>query len=231
MSSDSPVPNEQPIQDDVQIVFDQPVYEHGSPEYYVNMFCNPEKIQADYYVLKLYIPPEHTELIDLYRAAIEKHNMHNDEEVFHNSGFDLFVPNDEVFDTPFQTKMVDLGIQCEMLHNRYYMHADTESGAMPTWWWCPCYSGYYLYPRSSMSKTPLMLSNHVGIIDSGYRGNIMAATRWLSLSTESPYRVSKHTRLYQICAPNLARIYVTLVDKEELTTTSRGEGGFGSTGV
>ena len=36
--------------------------------------------------------------------------------------------------------------------------------------------GYYLYPRSSISKTPLILANSVGIIDSGYRGNIKAAT-------------------------------------------------------
>ena len=37
------------------------------------------------------------------------------------------------------------------------------------------YVGYYLYSRSSTgSKTPLRLSNSVGIIDSGYRGNIKA---------------------------------------------------------
>ena len=35
-------------------------------------------------------------------------------------------------------------------------------------------TAYYLYPRSSMgSKTPLRLSNSVGIIDAGYRGNII----------------------------------------------------------
>ena len=37
------------------------------------------------------------------------------------------------------------------------------------------YVSYYLYPRSSVStKTPLRLANSVGIIDSGYRGNIKA---------------------------------------------------------
>ena len=37
----------------------------------------------------------------------------------------------------------------------------------------PC--GYYLYPRSSTgSKTPLRLSNSIGVIDSGYRGNLIA---------------------------------------------------------
>ena len=221
-----------PMQDevDIPVIFDKLTYNHGSPEYYANMFCNPDKVHTDYYVLKIYIPPEHAELIELYRDAIAKHNRNNDEELFHNSGFDLFVPNDQVFDTPLQTKMVDLGIQCEMIHNRYYMHADNESDSVPSWW-CPCYTGYYLYPRSSMSKTPLMLSNHVGIIDAGYRGNIMAATRWLTLSGDKPYTVAKHTRLYQICGPSLARVYATLVDKDDLTITSRGDGGFGSTGV
>ena len=36
-------------------------------------------------------------------------------------------------------------------------------------------TGYYSYPRSSISKTPLLLANNVGIIDSGYRGNIKVA--------------------------------------------------------
>ena len=33
---------------------------------------------------------------------------------------------------------------------------------------------YYLYPRSSISKTPLRMSNSTGIIDAGYRGEIIA---------------------------------------------------------
>lgn len=35
-------------------------------------------------------------------------------------------------------------------------------------------TGFYLYPRSSISKTPFRLANSVGIIDSGYRGNLIA---------------------------------------------------------
>ena len=90
--------------------------------------------------------------------------------------------------------------------------------------------GYYLYPRSSISKTPLMMANSVGIIDSGYRGNIMAKVRYFPFNeTDGIYKVESGTRLFQICAPDLSPIIVRIVDT--LTETSRGEGGFGSTGM
>ena len=73
-----------------------------------------------------------------------------------------------------------------------------------------------------------MLSNHVGIIDSGYRGNIKAAVRCLNADQ---YYVQKFQRLVQICHPSLCSIKVKLVETEnDLTSTNRGEGGFGSTG-
>jgi dUTP pyrophosphatase len=88
--------------------------------------------------------------------------------------------------------------------------------------------GYYMYARSSISKTPLMLANHVGIIDSGYRGVLMAAFRNLDLLQ---YNIQSNTRLVQITNPSLSPIFVELVDESELSTTARGSGGFGSTGI
>jgi len=73
-----------------------------------------------------------------------------------------------------------------------------------------------------------MLGNHVGVIDSGYRGFLMGAFRNLS---QTPYKVEEGVRLLQICEPSLKPIYVEMVDECELSTTERGEGGFGSTGV
>ena len=87
--------------------------------------------------------------------------------------------------------------------------------------------GYYSYPRSSISKTPLLLANSVGIIDSGYRGQIIGAFRNLSIE---PYKVEQYTRLLQICAPDLRPFTVELVDNTFFEETLRGEGGFGSTG-
>ena len=168
-------------------------------------------------VLKLCIDDE--ELRAAYIPRIEAHNKALLENSYPDSGFDLLVPDNKHFTLPFESSMIDFQIKTEMLH---YNGLD---GKMRT-------SPFFLFPRSSMSKTPLILANHTGVIDSGYRGNIKGAFKWLkSESDKSPnYLVEKHTRLLQISHPTLYPIYVVIVDKEDLTTTSRNEGGFGSTG-
>ena len=86
-------------------------------------------------------------------------------------------------------------------------------------------AGYYLYPRSSISKTPLIMANSVGIIDHSYRGNIMAK---VYNTSNKEFTVKKGERLFQLCMPTLEPFTVEFVD--ELDTTERGTGGFGSTG-
>jgi dUTPase len=103
-------------------------------------------------------------------------------------------------------------------------------------------SGFYLYPRSSISKTRMRLANSVGIIDAGYRGDIIAAVDTIGIfgsndiwhvwkETLSP--IQKYDRYFQLCAPDLSPFLVHIVDTEaELgAPTTRGQGGFGSTGV
>ena len=85
---------------------------------------------------------------------------------------------------------------------------------------------YYLYPRSSISKKGLMMANSVGIIDRGYRGELMGAVR--NVSTED-VTVTRGERLFQIVAPNMGHI-AEAVRWTALDDTVRGEGGFGSTG-
>ena len=85
---------------------------------------------------------------------------------------------------------------------------------------------YYMYPRSSIIKTPLRIANSVGIIDRGYRGNLMACFDNIS---DEDYTIVKGTRLIQICSPYLDSISFSL--KDNLSETSRGSGGYGSTGV
>jgi len=86
--------------------------------------------------------------------------------------------------------------------------------------------GYYLYLRSSTgSKTPLRMSNMVGIIDFDYRGEICGIVD--NLSNED-WIIEKHQRLFQLCSPDLSPINITL--SENLSKTIRGENGFGSTG-
>lgn len=86
-------------------------------------------------------------------------------------------------------------------------------------------TGYWLVPRSSISNTPLRMSNSIGLIDAKYRGYIMAKVDNLS---EHSYHIAKGTRLFQLVGPTLEPITFELVN--QLSDTSRGEGGFGSTG-
>ena len=79
---------------------------------------------------------------------------------------------------------------------------------------------YYLYPRSSISKTPLIMANSVGIIDKDYRGNIMAKVRNIPLKNKDyekesyfeSYHIEKGTRLFQICSPDLSPLKVVVVN-------------------
>lgn len=123
---------------------------------------------------------------------------------FHDgdAGLDLYVLEEICFE-PGETKAIKLGISCQ-----------PEDGF-----------AYYLFPRSSISKTPLRMSNSIGLIDGGYRGEIMAMCD--NIKAES-YIVEKGQRLFQLVAHDSSPIYYKLV--EELDLTSRGKGGFGSTG-
>ena len=82
-----------------------------------------------------------------------------------------------------------------------------------------------LFPRSSVYKTGQTLSNCVGVIDSGYRGEIMLK-----------YALSPYGLDYQI-GERVGQLiimpypHVEFVEENELTQTERGEGGYGSTGA
>ena len=146
-----------------------------------------------------------------YVQAAEQHNAmicdiaHGS---YYDSGFDLFVPEEQA--------MFGLG---KKINHRVRCAAYSDN-------WTA--TGFPVYPRSSISKTPLRLANNVGIIDSGYRGNILGAFDCFS-DGAAEYKVKEGQRLLQICAPNLNPFFVKVVD--HLDDTSRGAGGFGSTGV
>jgi dUTP pyrophosphatase len=118
-----------------------------------------------------------------------------------------------------------------------------------------------LFPRSSLSKTSLVLANHVGVVDSGYRGEVKFRFKELNMSlkqiepeilktlqddrerkglplltgptessiwhaSESSYEVGD--RIGQLVIIPYPQIEFEEV--EELSSTERGEGGYGSTG-
>ena len=117
-----------------------------------------------------------------------------------------------------------------------------------------------LFPRSSLSKKDLILSNHVGVIDSGYRGNIMfkfkvdhdywcASTdtqvfeEYLDAGLFGFYETKEHEHFGHIVESSCYAIgerigqilimpYPTITFEEvnELSSTERGAGGYGSTG-
>lgn len=165
-----------------------------------------------YGILKIAITNTDTDFKNDYNKYIIKHNDSIINDKYPNAGFDLLIPIETIIPKNLvSSKLVPLDIKCEMV--------DENNNPI----------GFYMYPRSSISKTPLMLANHVGVIDSGYRGVLMGAFR--NLDSDSDYKIEKNTRLLQITHPGLRPIFVKVVDESELSDTSRGEGGFGSTGV
>jgi dUTP pyrophosphatase len=88
--------------------------------------------------------------------------------------------------------------------------------------------GYFgaIFPRSSIRNTPLILSNCVGVIDSGYRGEIVFSFRWVNTADGMQYKSGD--RIGQLVILPLPE-----VEFEEvlvLSESKRGVGGFGSTG-
>ena len=150
--------------------------------------------------MKLLIKTENPVLTTVYSS----HQHYNPGD----SGLDLFCP-ETITINPGETVKINLQIKCEALSN------DGQRNV-----------SYYLYPRSSIIKTPLRLSNSVGIIDAGYRGDIIACVD--NIKNES-YTITQGDRLFQICAGNLEPIEFQLAN--DLSNTQRGFGGFGSTGL
>lgn len=195
------------------------------------------------------------ELIEIYKNAIEDYNDKCKENIFMDSGFDLFIAIDHFMRKYSQNTINHYIRACCYMKNPSYI-GDISDSYVP--------SAYYLYPRSSISKTPLRMANSVGIIDSGYRGSIMAKvdvhtynfpnqdTQLQNQTYDKSkqfkensnniqvkhknefYHVQKNMRLFQLCSPTLTPFkQVILVNKHDKMmskyATERGEGGFGST--
>jgi dUTP pyrophosphatase len=83
-----------------------------------------------------------------------------------------------------------------------------------------------VFPRSSIRKYDLSLTNCVGVIDSGYRGEIQATFRKEAGIPSKRYEVGdKIAQMIILPYPS-----IQFIETDELSDTERGEGGFGSTG-
>jgi dUTP pyrophosphatase len=83
-----------------------------------------------------------------------------------------------------------------------------------------------VFPRSSVRNQDLILSNCVGVIDSGYRGELQATFKKTNGLDSLKYKVGE--RGAQIIILPYPQVFMTEVP--ELSNSERGEGGFGSTG-
>ena len=186
-------------------------------------------------VLQVFVDSDDDHLRDMYRNAALAHNNKLLTSMQHiDAGFDLFAPGTEnqlhFFGPGWPGKSpvnkLDFKICCAAR-----MHADNGKNFN---------TGYYMHPRSSLSKTQLRLANSTGIVDAGYRGHLIGMFDVVNIPpnpTQTADRVSDYTgnkydRYLQICAPGLVPIMVEIVDSlSDLgDETERGAGGFGSTG-
>ena len=146
-------------------------------------------------------------------------NLYNPVSNKGDSGVDIYIPT-EITIPGKTTTRIPLGVHCSVIKKTSL----SIPGSTSTLTLEP--SSFFLLPRSSISKTPLRLSNSIGLIDSGYRGAVQAPVDNIS---DEEYSVKEGTRLFQIVSPDLQPFSkINIVD--ELSETQRGEGGFGSTG-
>jgi len=187
-----------------------------------NVMDKLSKKYGSFMFLKVYVDVDVDDGVDVdvkksYADHIFKHNakVFSEDEPFFDSGFDLFFPGVDgyVCGLPVVNK-IDFKVKC----SASILYKDGSE-------YISC---YMLFPRSSLSNTPLRLANSVGVIDSGYRGNIIGMFDCKC----QEFKINYMDRLLQICAPTMCPIYVELVEKENDLgmMSSRGDGGFGSTG-
>lgn len=123
---------------------------------------------------------------------------------------------------PKYSKPADAGMDLTAISKEYYDNEHIKYGfglaiEIPI--------GYMglIFPRSSCYKQRQILSNCVGVVDSGYRGEISAV---MIGTSEKSYKIGD--RVAQIIIMPYPQIEFEEV--EELSTTERGSGGYGSTG-
>ena len=94
-----------------------------------------------------------------------------------------------------------------------------------------------IFPRSSVSKCAISMANCVGVVDSGFRGEVTVKFRPID---SFEYGLTKESRknfkfLYEV-GERVAQLiiipypHIDFVEVEKMSETERGEGGFGSTG-
>ena len=163
------------------------------------------------YTLELYPNEGHWDSYVNWFGGTSILNRNND-----NAGVDIYCVNDQEVPFTGSATLLDLGVRAKM-----YKRVNGEPE--------PCH--FWTAPRSSIWKNGVTQANSLGVIDRSYRGTLFGAVLPILKGDTTPVQIKAGTRLFQILAPDMGYIkYVSLKPLSELDTTSRGEGGFGSTG-
>jgi dUTP pyrophosphatase len=159
--------------------------------------------------MQFLIKPVNNDVKELYK----NHSTYHEGD----SGLDLFIIQDEVIPAG-QTKIVDLGICCQLRKQNFSCIFNKMMSEK--------YYSYNMYPRSSISKSPLIVANSVGLCDAAYTGTLKAALH--NTDPINDFTIKRGERYVQLAYSTLEEVSFKLVD--ELRDTTRGSGGFGSTG-
>lgn len=145
--------------------------------------------------------------------------LYSNHSTYHkgDAGLDLFCPQD-ITVLPGETILLDLRVSCQSksLNTNIF---ELLSGKL----WK--YHSYLLMPRSSISKTPFIMQNSIGLIDMGYTGTLKVP---LLNTTIDKYVIKRGQRLVQLVNSDLSPVSFKLVNNHR--ETSRNTEGFGSTG-
>lgn len=167
--------------------------------------------------MSLYIYAENDDLYGMLKTQLKNHR-------WSDSGFDIPVLSQSI-KLPSKQHSFNLGIK---------VAAVTTDNVCGDIYNVPC----LLLPRSSIYKTPYRMANSIGLIDSGYRGEVQAKVDIMQdecTNDEGVIYVTKGTRMFQIVRHDfLPWNKIEIVDNiEDLPNGNddRGAGGFGSTGL
>jgi len=158
-------------------------------------------------------------VVELLDEGLRPHydSFSNDNQ---DSGVDLYMPHNATISARTFGVKVPLGLKACVKELKTF-HAGSGKG-----WSVRQSQPYQIFPRSSTGiNTPIRLSNSVGIIDAGYRGELAVIVDNIS---DEAFTLEMGRRYFQICHPSLAPIQKIIFDKVD-GRTGRGVGGFGST--
>jgi dUTP pyrophosphatase len=154
-----------------------------------------------------------------YEDVVREYYKHHGHQCCGDAGIDLFCVEDIIIPARAISHKIPLGICVEAYRELTVSSQDKHRLQYIN----EC---LFVLPRSSTGfKTPIRLSNSIGVIDAGYRGMLIAICDNLS---DEPFVMKKGQRYFQIIHPSCKPLKIKLVDK--LSETVRGVMGFGSTG-